>query len=186
MHPTMPKPDSQPEQNALIEELLSHRDYLHHWLKDRFPDAGDTEDLVQESLFRTVEYSRTQAVRNARSFLFSTARNLAINRIRRAKLEQRLDADVDNVLAFAPCTQPDPFHQTRRSEELAMLREAVASLPSRCRMIFTLRKFDGLSQKEIANRLDLSLFTVQNQSVIGMQKCKQHFLKRGKHPLALH
>jgi RNA polymerase sigma-70 factor (ECF subfamily) len=57
------------------------------------------------------------------------------------------------------------------NQELEILTEAIQSLPDRCRQIFTLRKVYGLSQKEIASRLEVSESTVSAQLTIGVHKC---------------
>jgi RNA polymerase sigma-70 factor (ECF subfamily) len=66
-----------------------------------------------------------------------------------------------------------------RNQELALLTEAIQSLPARCRQIFTLRKLYGLSQREIAHRLGISESTVSNQLIIGIEKCTDFFAARG-------
>lgn len=181
----MPNPLSQHDLDALVYEMISHRDALQRWLENRFPDAGDIEDLVQESMLRMIQYAKSHDIRNVRAFLFSTARNLALNKIRHTKIENRADADLDLLLQYVPFEQPDPFQQVRKAEEVSILKEAISTLPKRCRMIFTMRKFEGLSHQEIANRMGLSKFTVQNQGLIGMQKCRQHFLRCEQAQLAL-
>ena len=181
----MPKPLSQHELDALVHEMISHREALLRWLENRFPDAGDSEDLVQESILRVIQYAKSRPIRSVRAFLFSTARNLALNKIRHTKIENRADADLDLLLQYVAIEQPDPFQQVRKAEEVSILKEAISTLPKRCRMIFTMRKFEELSHQEIANRLGLSKFTVQNQGLIGMQKCRQHFLRSEQAQLAL-
>jgi RNA polymerase sigma factor (sigma-70 family) len=56
-------------------------------------------------------------------------------------------------------------------QELALLTAAMASLPTRCRQVFTLRKVYGLSQKEIAAELDISENTVEQHLAKGMRLC---------------
>jgi RNA polymerase sigma-70 factor (ECF subfamily) len=62
-----------------------------------------------------------------------------------------------------------------RSEELELLTEAIQSLPTRCRQIITLRKIYGMSQKDIANELGISVHTVDSQGTIGMRKLTEFF-----------
>jgi RNA polymerase sigma factor (sigma-70 family) len=69
-----------------------------------------------------------------------------------------------------------------RNQELALLTEAIQSLPARCRQILTLRKLYGLSQREIAERLGLSESTVSNQITIGIEKCTDFFAEHGDGP----
>jgi len=52
-----------------------------------------------------------------------------------------------------------------------LLTQAVASLPARCRQVFTLRKVYGLSQKEIAAELKISENTVEQHLAKGTRLC---------------
>jgi RNA polymerase sigma-70 factor (ECF subfamily) len=69
--------------------------------------------------------------------------------------------------------QPDARESFIRHENLEILTRAIQSLPDRCRQIFTLRKVYGLSQAEIAEKLNLSPRTVNAQISIGVNKCAE-------------
>jgi RNA polymerase sigma-70 factor (ECF subfamily) len=64
-----------------------------------------------------------------------------------------------------------------------LLKNALASLPARCREVFTLRRLHGLSQREIANRLGISEKTVEAQNSLAMHKCVQFFAQRTRFDL---
>lgn len=64
-------------------------------------------------------------------------------------------------------------------EELALLSQAIESLPARCRQVFTLRVAYGLPQKEIAVRLGISENTVEKQIGKGIRRCSEYFARRG-------
>jgi RNA polymerase sigma-70 factor (ECF subfamily) len=70
-------------------------------------------------------------------------------------------------------------HAVARSQELAMLTEAVQSLPARCRQIITLRKIYGLSIKDTAVELGLADHTVVVQTAIGIRKIGEYFSAHG-------
>ncbi len=57
------------------------------------------------------------------------------------------------------------------------IREAIDKLPARCRQIFELKKLEGLTQKEIAGKLNISVNTVEKQLSRAMTKLRQS-LKR--------
>jgi len=53
---------------------------------------------------------------------------------------------------------------------LRRLHDAIEQLPPKCRLIFKLIKEDGLKHKEVAELLQLSLKTVENQMTIALKK----------------
>jgi DNA-directed RNA polymerase specialized sigma24 family protein len=64
-------------------------------------------------------------------------------------------------------------------QELALLMDAIASLPDRCREVLTLRKLYGLSQREIAQRLAITESTVEKHVAHGVRLCAERmFAKR--------
>ena len=176
--PKMTDPESISEQQ-FVEEALAHKDYLRNWLSSRFSAVKDPEDVVQESYARLFKYHQTGPVVNIRAFLFVTARNLALNEIRRYGYENRSVLLADSMFEHSTTALPIQNKSTCSAEEVELLMEAIQSLPKRCRQVFTLRKIYGLSQREIAERLGMSINTVQNQGVIGLRKCKEYFRKKG-------
>ena len=72
-----------------------------------------------------------------------------------------------------------PFESAALQEEIDQLVAAIQSLPDRCRRVMTLKKIYGLTQKEVAAKLDVSEHTVEAQIGIGMRKCTAFFQQRG-------
>ena len=151
---------------------------LRAWLLGRFGAQADIDDIVQESYVRVLRARGIGDVQAPKAFLFATARNLALDQVRHrhvACTEPLVENDVGYVL-----DEGDGVAETvARNQELALLTEAIQSLPARCRQIFTLRKLYGLSQREIAVRLGIAESTVSNQIVIGVEKCTDFFAERG-------
>jgi len=156
--------------------LLPHLETLKGWLRHRFPQERDIEDIAQEAVLKTWTAHLKRPLDSPKSFLFTAARNHAINQSQRAKVRG------ENVLVKMEALDvldsgTDVAEQVARQQELEVLEQAIASLPKRCREIFTLRKVHGLSQKEIADRLGLSVHTVYAQLSIGFHKCAE-FVER--------
>jgi RNA polymerase sigma-70 factor (ECF subfamily) len=165
-------------QTWFVDEVLPHEQDLRRFLSARFSVIRDVDDLVQETFSRVIKAHRTGPIVNARAFMFVTARNLALNQLRHNKYESPpLEREI------CPLSIADEMHcpmeSVARMEELEQLKVAIQSLPDRCREIITLRKIYGLSQKEIADKLDISVSTVKSQIAIGMQKCIRHFRETG-------
>lgn len=161
-----------------IDEILPNEQDLRRWLQARFSSIRDVDDLVQETFSRVFTAHATGPIVNPRAFLFVTARNLALNQLRHYNYEcpplEKAPA-AHSIVDEVNC----PLESAARTEELEQLKLAIQSLPDRCREIITLRKIYGLSQREIAEQLGISLSTVKTQVGIGMQKCVQHFRETG-------
>jgi RNA polymerase sigma-70 factor (ECF subfamily) len=85
-----------------------------------------------------------------------------------------VESDLSNVLD----ERGDIPETVARNQELALLTEAIQSLPDRCRQIFTLRSVYGMTQREIAEKLGISDRTVAAQLTIGVEKCTEFMLRR--------
>lgn len=158
--------------------VLPHEKDLRNWLRSRFPSIQDTDDLVQESHSRILAAHDSGPIANPRAFLFITARNLALNQIRHRRYERPEGATEIDPLSIADEVNSPPDSLATK-EEFSHLVEAIKSLPKRCRQILTLRKIYGLSQREVAERLGVSVHTVETQGGIGMRKCVEYFRRHG-------
>ena len=77
-----------------ITEVQPHRPALRAWLLARFPTLSDIDDLVQESFTRVLRARESTSIRSTRALIFATARNLALDAVRRQR-----------VVSFEPMTE---------------------------------------------------------------------------------
>jgi RNA polymerase sigma-70 factor (ECF subfamily) len=126
---------------------------------------------------RVLRARTTGALQAPKAFLFATARNLALDHLRRhavSRTDALVEADLSNVL-----DDHDGIPENvARNQELALLTEAIQSLPDRCRQIMTLRIVYGLTQRVIGEQLGISDRTVAAQLAIGTRKCTDYLLRR--------
>jgi RNA polymerase sigma factor (sigma-70 family) len=165
------------------EEVQPHEPALRAYLQARFPTLGDYDDIVQESYVRLLKAAATGQVRYAKAFLFTTARNAALDFFRRRRvmpLETVTDFKELSVLEEVPgiAERVDQLY------ELEVLTEAVRALPDRCRQVLMLRYLDDLSYKEIGTQLGISPETVKVHMAKGMRRCAAFFAQRGLMPAA--
>ncbi|HSG69923.1 MAG TPA: sigma-70 family RNA polymerase sigma factor, partial [Planctomycetaceae bacterium] len=98
--------------------------------------------------------------------------------LRHLRYERPLGSEEVDPLSIADDIKLPPESMARK-EELQQLIKAIQSLPNRCRQVMTLRKIYGLSQKEVAQRLGISVHTVEAQGSIGLRKCIEYFRCHG-------
>lgn len=160
------------------EEVKPYEPALRAYLLKRFPSLPDHDDLVQETYVRLLRAKESGRLTYARAFLFTAARNVAIDLFRRRRVvsqepmgeaqEQQVDEDAGDVVTNLEAAQ-------RRE----MLVEAVAALPERCRQVMVLRYVHNRSHKEIAAELGISAETVKVHQVRGMHECAKYFRRHG-------
>ena len=155
-------------------ELQPHEPMLRAWLQSRFPTGCDVDDIIQEAYFRVLKAHEISPLQSPKAFLFATARNLALDQLRRRKVactDALAETDALHVMEGDPGIPETLAH----TQELEVLTLAIQSLPTRCRQILTLRKIYGLSQKEVAAELGISEHTVEAQGTIGLRKLAEYF-----------
>ena len=160
------------------EHVQPHEAALRAWLRGRFPDIADLDDLVQEALTRVVQARATIRVGGAKAFLFTTARNLALDQMRRRQIAAIEPVAEIEALSVYDET-PTAAETAARHQELELLTLAIQSLPDRCRQVLTLRKIYGLSQREIAAQLGISEHTVEAQVGNGVRRCAEFLARHG-------
>jgi len=172
--PTLPSEEAR----WFSENVQPHEEALRAYLRARFSAHTDPEDVVQEAYARLFQARAAGRIRCAKAFLFTTARNIALDFFRRRRvvtIERLTDFTGSSVLEERPTT-PDVINQ---KQELEILADAVNALPDRCREVITLRYSERLSYKEIAARLDISPETVKVHLAKGMRRCADFFAARG-------
>lgn len=150
-----------------------HRE-LVNFLASLVKDSDAAADLAQESFVRVLAVQQAgRVITDPRALLYRTARNLVIDRHRRAA--HRDHDDLDSLLEadqpHAPtATRPD--HALASAQAVKALVATIEALPSRCREAFLLHTVEGLSHAEIAERMGVSRSAVEKHVVRGLLACR--------------
>ena len=162
-----------------LSEVQPHRPALRAWLLARFPTLPDVDDIVQESCARVLQAREATVVRSTRALLFVTARNLALDGVRRQR-----------IAAFEPITEDadssvfedshDVVAAVSKQQELELLTLAIQSLPARSRQVLTLRTAYGFTPAQIAAKLGVSLSTVEKEMAKSIRACAAFFAARDR------
>jgi RNA polymerase sigma-70 factor (ECF subfamily) len=127
----------------------------------------EAEDLAQEAflrLHRSLADFRGES--RVSTWLYRTTTRLAIDHLRRERLKRKLfffrrDNEAPDPVDIAGDTRPDPARELQSREAMRMLRKSLGRLSPRQQVIFTLRHYEGLPLKEIAEHLGLETGTVK-------------------------
>jgi RNA polymerase sigma-70 factor (ECF subfamily) len=161
-----------------LEEVLPLEGMLERYLRRNWRDADEVPDLRQEVYVRVYDSCAVTRPSSAQAFVLSTARNLLIDRVRRAQVVSiETFADIETMSFTIDELSPER-HISGRSE-LRLLQVALDLLPRRCREVVELRKIEGLSQREVASQLGIAEDTVQKQVAKGIRSLAQALLTGG-------
>lgn len=141
----------------------------------RLVPPKEIEDIVQETYVRICTVKQAEQIRHPRSFMYRTARNLALDHLKRA--ETRLGVSMeDEGINFETSQegQDQVYSQVSATREFERFCEAVRHLPLQCRRAFVLKKVYGYSQKEIAANLNISENTVEKHIAAGLRRCRAY------------
>ncbi len=169
---------SPPHAKWFTDEIRPHTPALRAYLRGAFPSVRDVDDVVQESFLRIWRSGMNRPIRFSKSFLFQVARRIAIDWVRRERVSPLVAVEDLNALPIAD-ERPGIAEIASTRDELNLLVAALEAMPARLREVIVLRKIDGISQKEIALRLNLSELTVQVHVVRGLRRLEAYFQQHG-------
>lgn len=153
--------DESAKHRWIAQNILPVEREVRSWLRLRMRSLGaaDIDDVIQESYARlwTVELA---AVANPRAYFYQIVRNLVHQRARRARVvPMELMGEIGDLGVISD--EPGPERDLSARQELERLMSIVNRLPPQCRKAFELRKFEGLSQREVAQRMGVSESTIE-------------------------
>lgn len=167
--------------NMFHQIYLASRESLRRVVA-RIAPPSEIEDIVQETYVRICQVKDLDAMTSPKSFIFTTAKNLALDYQKQAGV--RLVDGVEDWSEFeriiTDATVDEVFQAKVASDEFDELCEAIRLLPLYCRKVFVLKKVYGYSQKEIAQQLEISESTVEKHISSGTKRCMQFKRSRNK------
>jgi len=143
---------------------------LLRFLSAKLGDRQAAADVAHDAYLRVMERASQERIDSPRAFLYRTALNLVIDEHRRNAVRRNEPLEVlDEEERYHA---PSPHRSLAQSQRLGMLQRALDELPALCRDAFLLRKLEGLSHDEIAERLGISRPLVEKHIVNAMKHCR--------------
>jgi RNA polymerase sigma factor (sigma-70 family) len=161
---------------AYLQNGVALRRYLRRFIRSH--EAAD--DLAQEAFLRAFAAESRRLIEAPKAFLFKVAKNLALNELARQSsmvIEPLGDFEGQEVLEDSNQVATDDVVDSR--ERIRLLASAISALPPQCAKVFILRKMQGMSQKKIAVRLNISVRTVENHVAVGLSRCRAYMRANG-------
>ena len=160
------RPDS-----SVSAAFLENNTFLKRFLARFFSNRQDIEDVAQEAYLRAYVAEQQKDIEQPKAYLFRIARNIALTELTKKskKITDYLEeCGASVVIEYAAAADSEVEAQ----QTFGLYCEAVAALPEKCREVFLLRKVHGLAHKEIAERMSLSVSSVEKYLLRGILECK--------------
>src|SRR5688572_1834302 len=131
-------------------------------------DLDEAKGLVHEVFVNVWEkFASLPAETHYRSYLYTAVRNRCLNHIRDKKKNVMIEAVPDHILT-------DVNTSLETSELEKAIEIAIQSLPERCRMVFELNRKEGLKYAQIAEKMGISVKTVEAQMSKALSTLREH------------
>ncbi|ELX8379161.1 RNA polymerase sigma factor [Providencia vermicola] len=149
---------------------------LVRFFRNRLGNSNDADDLSQDVFTLWLNRKEQSPIKESRAYLFKIANHVLIDHWRRHQRLAKSETDIDEALLEhnLEATQDDPSEILEHQQRIQRLSEAIDSLPPRRREAFLLYRFDGLSQSEIAERMEISISMVEKHIAAALLHCKKH------------
>jgi RNA polymerase sigma factor (sigma-70 family) len=148
-------------------QVLPLEGALTRFIQRNWRVVDDVPELRQDVYERALLGARTGLPMNTRAFVFTIARNHLINRAVRAKIVSfEVLAELENI---GPIDLLATERQLDAREQLRRAQAGMEALPPRCRDVVRLRKIEGLSTLEAAERLGVGTATIERQLTLGVR-----------------
>ncbi len=163
-------PSTSPTPHADVRALyINHHAWLLGWLRKRMRHGDHAADLAHDIFVHILgKPEQLQQLRQPRAWLSTVAHGLLVDRVRRQRVER---AYLEAIAHLPEAEVPSPESQLILLETLTRVDALLNGLPPKVRMAFLLSRLEGLSYKEIAERLAVSLSSVEKYMASAIRHC---------------
>lgn len=166
----MPNTSSDTAQQQLSGLYSDHNGWLQGWLRTRLGDREQAADIAQDTFVRLLVSQRLPSVGQGRRFLVQIARHLVVDHWRRQRIER---AYLESLAQLPAAEAPSPESRALIIESLLQIDAMLDAMPERVRTAFVLSQFEGLGYAQIAERLGVSVSSVQKYMLRAIAACYQ-------------
>ena len=154
----------------------THLTALKRFISSIVSNRHDIDDVAQEAFLRTYQAGQGKVIEQPKYYLFQVARNVALN-----KIKQKMRQPTDFIEDYQPSLlQADDSleEEMMAQQKLEILCAAIATLPVKCRKVYLMRKVYGMSYKEIAEAMEITVSTVEAHIEKGYSRCDAYVAER--------
>jgi RNA polymerase sigma factor, sigma-70 family len=144
-----------------FERLFKTRYHsVYSFFLKKLGSSEDAADGAQDTFLRLIRHNGTVSLRSPDAYLFHVARNLVTDMVRARAVRSKYIESAEHEEQTSTTPTPDAALVSCQRQKL--VQKALSELPPRCREVFILHRFENLTYRKIAERLDISPKTVEN------------------------
>lgn len=148
-----------------------YKDKLYRFAFSLLKNSEDSKEIVQEAFFRIwKKRKQIDTTKSFKSYLFSISYNLIVDQLRLRLKDQEYRKFLESYFESRKFELSNNYDYDKIVEQV---RHAVDELPTKRKQIYTLSRQVGLSHKEIAERMGITVKTVENQITLALKHLKK-------------
>jgi len=152
-----------------------------HWAAYFLKSRHGAEDVVAEVFIRIWKNRKQlKEVKQLDNYLFIAVKRQSLNVLNKESKKKVQPIDGEAFQRKAD-TDSHPEHQYIQYELEKVVMDTIESLPPRCRLIFQMVRIDGMKYQEVADTLQISIKTVENQLLKATLQLRQHIQEYRSH-----
>ncbi|USA44960.1 sigma-70 family RNA polymerase sigma factor [Acinetobacter sp. C26M] len=145
-----------------------HHSWLYQWLKRRLNHSEDAADLAHDTFIRILKRKDQLYFDQPRALLTTVAKGVLINWYQRKSIEK---AYLEALSSRPEYDEISPEQKISAIESLCLINQLLNQMPERQQQVFIWSQLEGLTQQEIATRLNISTRTVMRDLVAVLTQC---------------
>ncbi|TWB33653.1 RNA polymerase sigma-70 factor (ECF subfamily) [Nitrospirillum viridazoti] len=162
----------------LAVNVVPHEPALRSWLKRKASLQFDIDDVVQETYAILATKATVDTINDPKTYAFQVAYSVILQQLRHSRVVP-ITAVADIGTLETVMDEPSPEDTVLARFELEQVQRAIEALPRKTRAAFVMRRVEGLSQQEIARRMNLSEHTIQKHVARGIKLLLAQFSRDG-------
>lgn len=155
--------------SKLVEHLYKdHHHWLYTWLYRKMQNRQCAEDLTQDTFLRLLKKKTPITPQEPRALLLTIAKGMVSNFYRHQRVEKSY---LEFIASLPEEHAPDPATQVLLLEAIIELDQRLNRLEPTVKQAFLLTQLEGLTQTQTAERLQISISTVQRHIAKALHQC---------------
>lgn len=170
------------DEHAMNELFHLYFNKLYYFCVDFVKDKEKAREIVQDAMMNFWQHrSHLNDDSNVYGYLLTIVRNLSLNHLRQYKRHNKFITTetgmVDELALNYQVLADQDWDELLTLEMESVVKQAIDTLPEKCRAVFEFSRFEELSNAEIAQKLQISIKTVEGHITEALKVLRKHLSK---------